>query len=96
VLLHNDSITLAKSGLKVLFRPFVGVGPRKYFDLFSMTLGSGRTVWRKHKDGTVTKVRDKSRSELRIPLDPKSYIEREEFIIKQLLTLISNSSGVQT
>jgi deoxycytidylate deaminase len=38
---------------KVRFKPFIGVAPRRFFDLFSMSLSSGRAIERKREDGTV-------------------------------------------
>jgi deoxycytidylate deaminase len=40
--LHADAVTFEESerGNKVLLDPFVGVGPRRYLDLFSLRLGS--------------------------------------------------------
>ncbi len=51
--LHGDSITLASAGqsgskeTKVRFEPFLGVGPRRYLDYFSLALGGGNAVERK-------------------------------------------------
>lgn len=52
--LHDDSIHIEDhekastvSDGKVIFRHYVGVGPRRYVDLFSLKLGSGRRVRRK-------------------------------------------------
>ncbi|WP_448213477.1 deaminase [Colwellia sp. MEBiC06753] len=39
---NNDS--------KVQFKPYSGIGPKKYLDLFSMKLGDGRALKRKEKD----------------------------------------------
>ncbi len=51
---HDDSATLGKleSGeRKVRFKPFIGVGPRQFFSLFSLSMSSGRKVQRKTDDG---------------------------------------------
>lgn len=47
--LHSDAITIdPESGTEVLpFEAFVGVGPRRFFDLFSLTHSSGRELLRK-------------------------------------------------
>ncbi|MCX6343754.1 MAG: hypothetical protein NT018_01610 [Armatimonadetes bacterium] len=57
---HDDSITLGfkkkdSKSKSVTFEPFVGVGPRRFFDLFSMRLGSGRTLKRKDANGVALK-----------------------------------------
>lgn len=56
--LHPDAIHWEEDaapgsipGSKVLFKHFVGIGPRRYLDLFSLTLSSGRRVKRKTKQG---------------------------------------------
>lgn len=78
---HDDSIILGffpqRDGKdKVYFEPFVGVGPRRFLDLFSMKLGSGFPLKRKDKSGKTLKW-SKGKSELRIPMRPSSYLERE-------------------
>jgi deoxycytidylate deaminase len=78
---HPDSI---KYGFKnnitdkfVYFEPFVGIGPRKFFDLFSMNLGSGRAIVRKDVEGKVVNW-ERSTANVKIPLIPYSYMEREK------------------
>ena len=46
---HDDSIAASgeDSAGKVRFDPFVGIGPRRFFDLFSMQLGSSYPLIRK-------------------------------------------------
>lgn len=86
--LHDDAIVLvderskqlASDDPRVRFEIFVGVGARRFVDLFSLTLGSGRRVRRKQKAMSGARLnwvagRD---SEPRLPLDPRSYLEREE------------------
>lgn len=53
---HPEAATMKRKGIedkRVYFRPFVGVGPRQFFDLFSLSLSSGRQVKRKGRDGKV-------------------------------------------
>lgn len=75
---HSDSISLGFSGGKdtVRFEPFVGVGPRRFFDLFSMKLGSGYPLKRKDAEGQVVKWKQES-SKMRIQMLPCSYAELE-------------------
>lgn len=82
-ILHNDSIDVLTSSkninppqTKVYFEPFVGVGPRRYMDLFSMSLSSGRKIKRK-KDGDVIEWR-RGEHPPRMPLNVISYIDKEE------------------
>ncbi|MCC6157075.1 MAG: cytidine deaminase [Deltaproteobacteria bacterium] len=78
--LHSDSITVDPhcAGEKVLFEPFVGVGPRRYFDLFSvMGISTGFSVNRKNRtDGTPVKY-SRRNGKPKVPLLPQSYFERE-------------------
>jgi deoxycytidylate deaminase len=83
--LHSDSISLPdededEPGGRVQFRAFEGVGPRRFVDLFSLTLGSGRPVRRKQKDADGARITWKrgEGSLPRLPLDPRSYLERED------------------
>ncbi len=86
--LHDDAIALVDEApeqiydgrRRVRFEIFAGVGARRFVDLFSLTLGSGRPVRRKQKGSSGARLdwqrgRD---SEPRLPLDPRSYLEREE------------------
>ncbi len=81
--LHDDAITFEKAkgcdDKKVRFEPFVGVGPRRFFDLFSLTMGNGRVLVRKEKGARGKKKKwTPKEAELRVPLSPLSYLEREE------------------
>lgn len=75
---HDDSISLGFSDDddKVHLEPFVGVGPRRFFDLFSMRLGSGYPLSRKDAEGCPLKWRPEE-GKLRIQMLPCSYIELE-------------------
>lgn len=53
---HQDSVTFEQSASqdgKVVFEPFVGIGPRKFFDLFSINLSSGYVIERKDDQGNA-------------------------------------------
>lgn len=47
--IHNDSISYKESDKnnKLIFKPFIGIGPRQYRNLFSMNLSSGYNQNRK-------------------------------------------------
>jgi len=51
----------------VVFKHYVGIGPRRYVDLFSLTLSSGRRVKRKKKEGKIS-FWDRATAEPRVPL----------------------------
>ena len=76
---HDDSICLGLEGEEdtlIHFEPFAGVGPRRFFDLFSMNLSSGYPL--KRKDDKGKKVEwERDKSKLRIQMVPDSYIARE-------------------
>jgi len=74
---HSDSITLElddEEGVK--FEPFVGVGPRSFYDLFSTNLGAGYPIKRKDPNGNVVNW-TKNDAVLRMQMLSTSYIERE-------------------
>jgi hypothetical protein len=60
----------------VAFVPFVGVGPRKFFDLFSMRLSAGFEIERENTDGRVFDWKSE-RSHVRMQMLPCSYLEKE-------------------
>ena len=84
IALHGDSITLTGEKNKVMFEPFHGVGPRRFFDLFSVGLSSGYKIERK-ADGRAA-IFDRSSARLRVPMPPTSYIEREKVAASDLVT----------
>lgn len=80
---HSESIQLrsefdssADNNL-VAFEPFIGVGPRRFLDLFSMSLGAGSKLRRKDKEGSTLDW-DKASAPIRTPLISKSYLEIEK------------------
>lgn len=84
-ILHDDSINSEgppSEENKVSFEPFVGIGPRRFVDLFSMNLSSGRKLKRK-QDGLV-KTWNRSDAELRVPMTPLSYLDAETMLVNQL------------
>lgn len=86
---YEDSITENPSeSEKVIFQPFVGVGPRRFFDLFSMNLSSGHPIKRKEKDGTKAQY-NPEQSKARIQMLPYSYLEREEVASHSFKTFIN-------
>jgi hypothetical protein len=94
--LHSDSIFLAneddisQANGKVKFEPFVGVGPRRFLDLFSMMLSSGRTIKRKENGNKAEWERKKA--SLRLPMSPSSYIERETLLAAEIDELLGGKN----
>ncbi len=78
---HDDSILHSEDKLtngdnRVRFDPFVGIGPRRFFDLFSMQLSGSYELIRKNDDGKRVDWRING-SKLRIQMQPTSYLEHE-------------------
>lgn len=74
--LHPDEISVDQEGPgKVPFLPFVGVGPRRYFDLFSLTLSPGYPIERK-RDGKLIPW-SRATAPVRLQVKPSTYLQRE-------------------
>lgn len=74
--LHDDAISIdGGDDGRIPFQPFLGIGPRRYFDLFSLKLSTGHPLERK-RDGAL-KPWTRDSAQLRLSLRPESYLERE-------------------
>jgi len=77
---YDDSIVVDRdvgdNSDKIEFLPFIGVGPRKFFDLFSISLGTRYNVIRKDKTGKKSEW-NPNNAKLRCQLQPYSYLEWE-------------------
>lgn len=83
--LHKEAISLEFSDnalntekKKVFFEPFVGVGARRFIDIFSMNLSSGKPLKRKDKDTGLKTEWKLENANLRIQIRPSSYEELEK------------------
>lgn len=77
---HDEAITESRDSVrsgKTLFEPFAGIGPRRFFDLFSMQLASGYELVRKNKDTGEAVTFNLLESRLRIQMLPTSYLQLE-------------------
>lgn len=98
--LHGDALVIDDHGEnasqpdhKVVFSPFVAVGPRRYFDLFSMKLSHGYEIKRKVKGGDTAKW-SRNDAIARVPMLPTTYIEREALLLSSSVSkLIETSDG---
>lgn len=83
--LHDDSISKGKGEKdKLFFEPFIGIGPRRFFDLFSLTLSMGDEILR-HKEGRVIDFNlGKKEADPRIRLSENSIIEQEYLLSQRL------------
>lgn len=95
--LHEDSIRVEDavargSGRRtrdprVPFEPFIGVGPRRFFDLFSIMLSAGYSIERKTKSGKVHDWKPRRDSKPRIPMAPSSYLQREVLASRKVYSI---------
>jgi hypothetical protein len=60
---------------KVPFVPFLGIGPRRYFDLFSLHLSGGYPIERK-LDGKLVEW-NRLTAKPRMQMPPSHYLQRE-------------------
>lgn len=77
--LHEDAIAFSEdddNNIKIRFEPFVGVGPRMYWTLFSILTPDGSRLKRKKKSGEV----NTSPLGLRIKSSPFTYIDLESIV----------------
>ncbi len=80
--LHKDAIVVGPAETNaphdaeslVRFEPFVGVGPRRFFDFFSTRLGTGREIDRRAHTSSWELI---TTSTLRVQMKPASHIEME-------------------
>jgi len=77
--LHDDSIEIKKESTnhetKVVFEVFIGVGPRRFIDLFSLKLSNGVKIIRKQKGKTIKW--SEQEATFRFPLVGMSYLDKE-------------------
>ena len=78
---------------KVVFEPFKGIGPRRFFDLFSMKLSNGYPVKRKQRPaGTKENWKISSDIVVRVSMSPTSYLEREAQLAQHVTTLMEETT----
>lgn len=93
--LHDDAITIDQPegvSRKVPFVPFIGVGPRRYFDLFSLRLSTGYELTRKAAGELATWNR--SRASIRLQMQPTTYLDREQLAFDNLTRVLSKNEGL--
>jgi deoxycytidylate deaminase len=94
--LHSDAICFdekkaEESGL-IPFLPFVGVGPRRYLDFFSLDLSSGGSVQRKDEDHRPLDPPKGTRPP-RVPLVALSFLEQEDKLLNDYEDLLIELRG---
>jgi deoxycytidylate deaminase len=94
--LHKDEISIDRlEEGKLPFLPFLGVGPRRYFDLFSLKLSTGYPVERK-EDGKLIRWQRSAETSPRLQLQPSSYLSHELLAWKSLKNLLSRGGEAQS
>ncbi|QNI37804.1 anti-phage dCTP deaminase [Edaphobacter albus] len=94
--LHFDGITVDKfndnkkkstagSRGKIPFESFVGVGPRRYSDLFIMNPSYGLGIKRKRDGKTIPWPKDGKKP--RLPMHVTSYLQREQLSVDEMKVL---------
>ena len=94
--LHQDSICFdtdeAKRSNRIPFVPFIGIGPRRYLDLFSLDLSTGSKVLRSDREGKAI-FPERAGRPTRIPMLPLSYLERETKLLQDHEDVINELEG---
>jgi deoxycytidylate deaminase len=94
--LHSDAICFdeaeAKDSGRIPFLPFVGIGPRRYLDFFSLDLSSGRQIDRKGDENRLS-VPQKADRAPRVPLLPLSFLEREDKLLDDFRPILEELQG---
>ena len=99
--LHGDAIELGetaeipRTGEKVPFVPFLGIGPRRYLDFFSMEMGNGSRRLRKEDNdhGLYTDFKRAGARGPRVHPLPTSYIEPEELAVREIHQTMERLEG---
>ena len=79
---------------RTLFIPFVGVGPRQFVDLFSMSLSAGARVRRKASDGVSIAQWKRKTALPRVKTLPIGYCENEATVEKEASSLLDGIEPV--
>ena len=93
--LHEDDMEKCDPGKsqsvqdgKVCREPFVGIGPRRFFDYFSVNLGSGYLLQRKAADGSVLKP-DPLKAAPRVQASEIGYLRGERKLVNEIRPFLS-------
>lgn len=85
--LHSDAISVDQAtDNRVPFLPFIGIGPRRYFDLFSLKLSTGYPIER--KEGGKLRSWQRPDAPPRLQMQPTTYLDRESLAWESLNALL--------
>lgn len=90
--LHGDAVSIDEvvEG-KVPFVPFVGIGPRRYFELFSMKLSTGYPIER--KENGALKEWKRAEAPPRLQMEPSTYLDRESLAWESVKAILSGGNS---
>lgn len=86
--LHQDAISVVEDGSMILdkvnVRPFLGIGPRRFLDLFSMNLSSGTVLIRKKGFEFKRYIRKSSQMRFALAFSPDNLeiLAEEKFLLQ--------------
>jgi deoxycytidylate deaminase len=97
---HRDAIrtsdeTDRDDSHKILFAPFIGVGPKRFVDLFSMSISSGEKIRRKSRGTSTKAVWSRASSKPRLKMFNTSYIKNEEIVAAQAASSLSSIEKIE-
>jgi deoxycytidylate deaminase len=95
--MHKDAIRNPDDVLddkKVLFHPFVGVGPRQFINLFSLSLSVGQKIKRKQKNSFEKATWIRKNSLPRIKSFSISYFQKEELVTAETRDLLKKAGQI--
>jgi deoxycytidylate deaminase len=88
--LHGDAVCFTEDkdsrDQRIPLVPFVGIGPRRFFDLFSLNLSTGYPIERK-VGGEVIGWSFEDNAKPRVPLPPTSYMDREQLVSQNIVSI---------
>lgn len=95
--MHKDSIStsIEDAGKKVLFIPFVGVGPRLFVNFFSLSLSTGEKVRRKVKDSYKKAEWKRTNALPRLKMFDTSYCTNEILVEAEARTAIAGIKKIE-
>jgi deoxycytidylate deaminase len=94
--MHRDAIRAPDDFVdnKVLFQPFVGVGPRQFINLFSLSLSTGQKVRRKQKASYEKAIWTRKDALPRVKSFSISYLEKEETVGREAKALLEKAGNI--
>lgn len=90
-ILHRDAIAVTDVHQRVTFLPFVGIGPRRYVELFALKDAFGIPVRRKDESGKLI-AWDRRNSVPKIAHRLVNYLELEEWALAQIKRAVQEAT----